>query len=287
MKVFSLFAVVLLLVGLAGAEEQWILDAPENAHWHPESRAWFVSNLGGGLSMEKDGYGWISRFDERGKLIASRWVEFLDAPTGMATVKDVLYVADRGSLVVIDIPTATIRERVELPHSQLANDVAAASNGDLYVSDTATNRIYRVRSEKVEIWLESDQLQNPNGLWVDENELIVATWGPLTDIQTFATKHPGTVLKVNLDSKKIQPMGDGKPIANFDGIVRVGEVYFATDWVGGRLLRITTDGEVSTVLRGFSQLADLGYSPETGTIGLPVMGDNRFILLHLDALGGR
>ncbi|MFO1433041.1 MAG: hypothetical protein U1F76_23530 [Candidatus Competibacteraceae bacterium] len=32
------------------------LDAPEAAFWHAESRTWFVSNLGGGLSLARDGF---------------------------------------------------------------------------------------------------------------------------------------------------------------------------------------------------------------------------------------
>jgi hypothetical protein len=31
-------------------------------------------------------------------------------------------------------------------------------------------------------------------------------------------------------------------------------------------------------------LADLGYSRESHTLGLPVMSDNRLVLLHLGAL---
>jgi sugar phosphate isomerase/epimerase len=41
-------------------------DAPDQSVWHSESKTWFVSNLGGGISLDKDNYGWISRLDASG-----------------------------------------------------------------------------------------------------------------------------------------------------------------------------------------------------------------------------
>ena len=261
------------------------LDAPEAAFWHPESRTWLVSNLGGGLSLERDGIGWLTRYDEDGKLLNARWVEGMDAPTGIAAIGNLLYVADRGGVHEIDVQQAKILRTIPIPNSRFLNDVAAAPSGDLFVSDFEANRIYRLDQErKPEIWLEGEQLQNPNGLIVEGNHLVIATWGPMTDPNTFAVKHPGTILKADLKTRRLVPLGKGDPIASFDGIVIAGDSYFATDWPQGRLLRISKDGQVQEVLTGFRQLADLGYNPTGNTIAMPVMSDNRLILLHLDAI---
>ena len=261
-----------------------VLDAPENAYWHSPSQTWFVSSLGGGLSLEEDSYGWVSRFDAAGNVLAKRWVVGMHAPTGMASHGDYLYVADRGCVHQINIADAKIERTISLPDSEFVNDVAATQNGRIFVSDTATNRIYEVEGDRAVVWLESEALQNPNGLWIDNDALVVASWGPMTDVATFATKHPGTIMRIELDSKKIVPVGEGKPIANFDGVVTVAGKYFATDWTGGRLLSISTNGEVSVVLSGFNQLADLGFDPDNMRLGLPVMKDNRFIILSLMSL---
>lgn len=270
---------------LAGRGGEGPLDAPEAAYWHAESRTWLVSNLGGGLSLARDGLGWLARYDERGELLSARWVEGMDAPTGMAAVGNLLYVADRRGVQEIDVDQGRILRTIEVPGARFLNDVAAAPNGDLFVSDFEANRIYRLGADrKAQVWIEDERLQNPNGLIVDGRHLVIATWGPMIDPATFAAERPGTVLRADLESRELAPLGQGQPIASFDGIVKVGEEYWATDWPRGRLLRIAETGRVREVVSGLHQLADLGYNPADETIALPVMSDNRVIFLRLGAL---
>ncbi|WP_418263627.1 hypothetical protein [Flavobacterium faecale] len=260
-----------------------ILDNPENAYWDSISKTWFISNLGGEkVTLEKDGYGWITRLDENGKVLTNRWIEGLDAPTGMASYQNFLYVADRGVLVEIDIAKRTIVRKIDLPNSEFINDVAATPNGDIYVSDTFTNSIYKLPKNKgVELFIKNEALEYPNGLWIDGKDIIVATWGPMTNRATFETSRKGTLMKVNLKTKAINPIGKGLPIANLDGVVKYGNFYYATDWTGGRLLKISKYGHVEEVISGFSQFADLGINLKKGVIMIPEMSKNRFILYNL------
>ena len=253
------------------------LDAPESAYFDKGSQSWYVSNLGGGfVTLDKDNYGWISKLDTAGKIVNSRWVEGLDAPTGMASFGNKLYVADRGVLVEIDIPSARIIRKIPLAGSQFVNDVAAAPNGDIYVSDTFTDTIYRLPyNGAIEVFYASHNLEYPNGLWVDGNSLIIATWGPMTNRATFETSRKGTLKKLNLTTKKLENIGAGLPIANMDAVVKYGDYYYASDWVGGRLLRINGKGKTDVVLSGFSQFADLGLDVQRGVLMMPEMSTNR------------
>ncbi|RRQ49609.1 hypothetical protein DZC72_03140 [Maribacter algicola] len=263
-----------------------ILDTPENAYWDAVSKSWFISNLGGEkVTIEKDGYGWITRLDENGNVLKNRWVEDLDAPTGMSSHDGHLYVADRGVLVKIHIEDGKIVKKIPLPGSRFANDVAATPDGNIYVSDTYENSIYRIDNKgNVEIFLQNEELECPNGLWVDGNDLIVATWGPMTNEATFETSRKGTLKTVNLKTKEILAVGKGLPIANFDGVVKYKGFYYATDWVGGRLLKISNTGKVNEVLTGFVQMADLGIDPKRGILLVPEMSKNRFIKVDLESL---
>jgi sugar phosphate isomerase/epimerase len=260
-----------------------ILDNPENAYWDKGSKSWFISSLGGEeVTIAEDGYGWITKINENRNIVSNRWVEGLDAPTGMASYKGFLYAADRGVLVKIDINKGKIIKKIKLPGSRFANDVAASEHGDLYVSDTYTNTIYKINQEdEVSVFFESEELENPNGLWVANNCLIVATWGPMTNEATFETSRKGRLLKLDMASKKTTFITKN-PVANFDGVVKYKNNYYATDWTGGRLLKISKSGDVTEILTGFNQFADLGIDQEKGIIMIPEMSKNRFITINLN-----
>lgn len=262
-----------------------ILDTPEGAYYDPLSQSWFVSNLGGAkVTLEKDGYGWITRLDKNGQVVAPRWVAGLDAPTGMASYKEHLYVADRGVLVKINIETGKIVKKIALEGSRFPNDVTASDKGDIFVSDTFENTIYKVNTKgEAEVFVQDKKLECPNGLWVDGKDLIVATWGPITDEATFATSSKGTLKKINLKTRKLTSIGKG-PIANFDGVIKYKKYYYATDWTGGRLLKISKSGKVSVVITGFTQFADLGINPENGLIAIPEMSSDRLFFMNLKTL---
>ena len=87
--------IAFVMIGFGGLSAQEsdspVYDAPDQVVWDPSSRSWFVSNLGGGISLKRDGYGWIVKLDQTGKVIDPRWVENLDAPTGMVVAGNLLY----------------------------------------------------------------------------------------------------------------------------------------------------------------------------------------------------
>jgi DNA-binding beta-propeller fold protein YncE len=52
------------------------------------------------------------------------------------------------------------------------NDVALDNHGNIYVSDTGTNTIYKLdtnlkNNTSLQVWLQSPELNSPNGLYVD------------------------------------------------------------------------------------------------------------------------
>ncbi|MEQ8262121.1 hypothetical protein [Pseudohaliea sp.] len=279
---------VLVFLTLSGAAElkasedtDAAFDAPEQAHWHRQSETWFVSNLGGGISLERDGYGWITRLDKSGRVVDSRWLSGLDAPTGMDSRGGRLYVADRNRLLVISIAEASIESTVLLPEARFPNDVAVDGNGAAYVSDFTGHRIFRVADGKAEVFLDDPELRYPNGLLVDGDELLIATWGEMLDPSSFAVSQPGTLLKADLSTGSLSAYADGRPTGSMDGIVKVGEYIYATDWLAGAVLRIAADGAFTRVLSGLENPADLGYRPDTQQLMIPEMATNRVLMLHI------
>ncbi len=261
-------------------------DAPDQCTWHPQSKSWFVSNLGGGISLEKDGYGWISRLDEKGIVITPFWMglnEGMHAPSGMIANEKYLFVCDRDGVHQIDIAKQKITNFYPIPQGQFINDIALAKNGDLYVSDFFANRIYRLpnKSRLAEIWLETNRLEAPDGLYIDGDELIVASWGILSEKGTFNTSKKGDLLKIDLNTKKIEVIA--KEVGNLEGITKAENDYYLTDWASGKLLKVQAQsGVVTELLSGLKNPTDPDYAKELGVLSFPQHTSNQVLFINLD-----
>jgi sugar lactone lactonase YvrE len=242
-------------------------EKPESVFWDARSRTWFVSNFAG-TENEKDGKGWISRLDADGKAVKERWVEGLNSPHGIRIDGETLYVADVDELVVIEVSKARIKARIPAPGAKFLNDVAVGPAGEVYVSDTLESSVYRC-TRTCEVFVKSEKLENPNGLFVEGNRLIVAAWGVITDPNTFATTTPGRLLAVNLKTKEITPPGDGRPLGNLDGVEKDGADYLVTDFMASKLFRVSRSGAVTLLREGFKNSADIGYDPVRKLVAVP------------------
>lgn len=264
---------------------------PESVYWDASTEAWYVSNFGGEKldpkGREPDGY--LSKLDADGNVVAERWVDGLRSPKGMRRSGNLLYLADVGQLVAIDLtaPPHVVRSvDLDAIGAQFPNDVATdPSTGDLYVSDTLRNAIYRVDHKTLtpSVFLESEALEAPNGLLVDGGKLMVASYGPGLDPNTFRTTSPGRILEVDLSSKAVTPFRDMARVGSLDGIEKQGSSYLVTDNPAGRLLRVAEDGSVSEVAKDFGSAADLGLRPDDFAAVPQLRGDTvRFLKVPPD-----
>ena len=120
---------------------------------------YLVSNINGNPGG-KDGNGFISRVSPTGEVLALKWIDgaasgiTLHAPKGMAIVGDRLYVADIDTLRVFDAATGASEESVRIPAAVFLNDVSAAPDGTVYVSDTAVGMVTRsaLRVRSARLW---------------------------------------------------------------------------------------------------------------------------------------
>ena len=257
-----------------------LLEFPESVVWDKANGAWYVSNFGGttfaddsGMAPSKaDENGFITKLASNGEIDTLKWITGLHAPKGLGVYDGKLYAADVGQVVIMDIASAKIERRIAVPDSQFLNGLAVdPSNGDVYVSDMMTNQILRYsQGGEMEVFLESAELEMPNGLYVDGNTLIVGAWGVITDPATFGTDVKGRVKLIDLDTKTITNVGDG-PTANIDGIVKYGDDYIITDWVGGELIKVSADGSASVLKSGYNNSADIGFDPERKAVAIPEM----------------
>lgn len=281
----ALAALVVAACGAFGAKAPaplWELagmEGPESALPDTAGGVIYVSNVNGNPT-DKDGNGYISTVSLDGKLITQKWVTGLDAPKGLAKVGGKLYVSDIDALVEIDTTTAAITAKYPAAGAKFLNDTAADPAGNVYVSDMATNTIWRLSGGKFEAWLQSNSLDNPNGLLIDGDTMVVAAWGPMTDMTTIA----GHLLGVHLGDKSIKPIGGGKPVGHLDGIEPLGtDAFLVTDWVSGKVYKIARSGEKSELMDLGQGTADLGYEAASKTAFIPQMKEGKLRAFKISA----
>jgi sugar lactone lactonase YvrE len=253
-------------------------ENPESAPWDGATGSFYVSNIGPGpnnpLGREPDGY--ISKLSGEGRLVAAKWVTGLRSPKGIHRRGDDLLVADVGQLVVIDVAGAKIRETIDLDGlgAQFPNDVTVDDRtGDAYVSDMGRNAIYRLPAgaSAAEVWLESDKLDGPNGLFLDGDTLMVASSGQDPDGNGPADRSPGRLLVVDLATKAVHPLGDMAPLGNLDGLEKLGSDWIVTG--SDHIWRVTPDGK-PTELGQLPHAADLGLRRGDRVAAIPTLSDN-------------
>lgn len=240
------------------------VSVPESVLWDPAAKSFYVSNIAG-RPDGKDGKGWLARLDELGRLSNPNWVSGFNAPKGMALSRGRLFVADIDLVAVVDPDTGRISSRIPVPGAVFLNDVSAASDGSVYVSDTFGGAIYRVTPDlKVQEWLRGDWLEGPNGLYARGGRLYVASWGTKTV--------PGRVYWLDLRTKKrydVSPI----PLGRLDGLEAAsGGGWLVTDNEKGVLYRLDSKGSATVLKEGLRNPADLGYDAKRRWIAVPQMG---------------
>ena len=174
LKKIALLIACILSFSFANAqklEKLWetdtILKVPECVVLNAEKNILFVSNIGS--TTMADGFGSIGKLSTNGKIINVDWVSGLNAPKGMALVGNELFVAEPKAVAIIDVEAGKIITRIPVEGAKMLNDVGAALNGDVYVSDSRGGKIIKVSNRKVSTVVEG--LEGPNGVLFTQGKL--------------------------------------------------------------------------------------------------------------------
>ena len=193
-----------------------------------------------------------------------------------------LWVADIDEVISIDIASAKIASRIKVDGAKFLNDVAAGPDGTIYVSDMMASRIYSIRDGKATVFAEGEQLEYPNGLFVDGERLIVGGWGkPEAD---FSTKVPGRLYWLDVKTKQ-KTLITKQPLGNIDGVEQEARGGFVvTDYMAGKLLQVAETGESRLVRQFKPGLADHTFLYAQGDILIaPHMNENTVAAYDISA----
>ncbi len=256
------------------------LAQPELVVVDPATGAIYVSNIVGAV-MQKDGNGFIAKLNGDGKMVTRQWVKGLDAPTGLALHDRTLYVADVDQLVEINAASGEIVKRYPAKGAIFLNDVAVDPEGTVYVSDTPTNTIWRLKDGSFDPWLANDSLNGPNGLLVQGEVLVVASLGKIPGVGQ--KQELAGLSEISLKDQSVSKLGNSPPIGNLDGLELLQPgVYLVTDWAAGALYRVDAKGKAERLIDLNQGSADLTYLPDKKIVLIPMMLDNSLVAYRLD-----
>lgn len=256
MKRILLSVAVAALATSATAETIWTIsgfEQPESALLNPVTGNIIVSNVVGGPG-DVDGNGYLSLVAPDGTVVEKKWATGLDGPKGMALVSDQLFVADITNVRVLDANSGEQLSVHAAEGSVFLNDVTTDGK-DVYISDMMTHTIWKYSDGTLESWMTNEALAHPNGLLWDDGKLLVGSWG--VDIQEdFTTKEPGALLSVDPATMEIKEVTD--KLGNLDGIIRIGDMLYVSDWIAGTIYSVSADGSTAKVAQYDMGAADLG-----------------------------
>ena len=259
------------------------LAIPESVRWDREQRVWFVSNVN--VGPLKDGNGFISRVAADGRMDSLRFIESgrggvtLHAPRGMAIMGDTLWVADIDAVRGFHRRTGAPLATVDLSPlgALLLNDIAAAPDGSLYVTDTGVqfdtdgnrqhtgpDRVFRLRNGQASVALEGDWLGQPNGV----------TWDAVGKRLLLApVAGDSTVQQWTEGAARPEPIARGR--GRYDGleVLPDGRILVAA-WNDSTVSEVVGN-ELRPLIRGVPAPADIGVDPERGVVAIPILRQDR------------
>lgn len=251
------------------------LSGPESVRYDPDQDAYFVSNFNGSGGVI-DSNGFISKINPDGTVNSLKFMTGTEdhpmhSPSGMYITGDTLWACDRKGIQGFNRKTGTQVRYIDLTQFDpgFLNDIVAGTDGALYVTDTGTSRVYRIKGNTATI-VQHDLPKPPNGITIEpESEQLVLA--PLNGGQTFYSWNPpDTTFQHNFTAT-----GGG----NFDGIEFYAGKLLATSQQDSTL-RVITDND-HTIAKLPGKPADLGIDTERMRTAIPFIARNEVDIWQL------
>lgn len=246
-------------------ETDTLLKVPESVRFDPERKILYTANIDG-QPWEKDGQGSIGKVGLDGKIIVSDWVTGLNAPKGMGIHAGKLYVADVDAIIIIDLTQGQIVQRLPIEGGEGLNDLTIDKKGVVYVSDSKTKKIHRIKNGKVSVAV--DNLQGPNGVLMVGADLYLTNAGGL-----YKLEKTGSLTKI----------ADGME-GGTDGIEYIGNGDFLVSCWSGTIWYVSSNGQKELLLDTRDQkinAADIGYDPVNKIVYVPTFWKNSVVAYRL------
>lgn len=246
-------------------ESEATLKVPESVYVDTKRNLLYVTNIDG-EPWGDDKKGSVAKLTPDGKVVAAEWVTGLSAPKGMALQGKLLYVGDMTEVVVIDVEKGAITKRIAVPGAEGLNDVTAAPDGTIYVSDSRGKQVFAIKKDKPSLLLKD--LKGPNGVLHHAGALYVCDGD--------------SVYRVGKDQSLERISGGIEGV--LDGLEPIGDNEFLLSTWQGTVHHIRADGQHSLLLDTRNEkinAADIGYDAAKRIVYVPTFFKNSVVAYEL------
>lgn len=275
-------------------------DQPASALHDPQADVYLVSNVCG-APLAKDGNGYIARVAPEANSMQRHWIAggkngvTLHAPKGMAISGDMLFVADIDVVRMFERETGRARGGIAIPGATSLDDVAAAPDGAIYVTDSGLDAslqparpgaIWRVSwrtplpangfpidfAPRVEPLTQDPGLGQPRGVVVHKDGIY------------FVSGRDGAFELVDRRGTRTLLAKAGEPLT---GLARIepradeSPVWLATSTTGRCVYQFDVMGNVTKLPRTLDAPGDCAFDAVRRRLLVPLTASDQLALLQL------
>lgn len=239
---------------------------PESVVFDSKRNVIYVGNINGDSpSGGFDGDGFISRVNFDGTIQNLKWITGLDDPKGMDLQDDTLWVNDRNKVVKVNVASGKIIKKFIIPQAVFLNDISVSPDGLVFTNDADGHQTFWLKEGEFQTFWVDLEKGRPNGIWAEENRLLVAT----------SNSHK--LISIDRRDRKNTLMAED--IGRGDGIEGIGYGdYFLSDYTG-RIFYLSPLGYTYTILdnRNRHFTADFEFIPGSNQLIVPTHKGNTVI----------
>jgi hypothetical protein len=258
------------------------LESPQSFLADPATNSYFISNVNGDPGA-RDNNGFITKLNGNAEIVGFKFIAgglnntTLHAPKGMALIENILYVADLDMLRAFDKNTGQTITTVTFPAQKSSSgsmsliDIAAGSQGLLYISDMGGNTIYQVdtaHQHQVSVLVHDDRLAGPTGIAVHPKtgHVVAVSWdkGHIMDIT------PDGMLTELVSNSFFTSRFQNLSGVDFD---RWGNMY-VSDLTKGKVWRMQPNKKFQVIAEYLPTPADIGVDRVNNLILVPYVQAN-------------
>ncbi len=223
-----------------------------------------VSNV---CDFRETGNGFLTLLNADGEPVDWRVLEGLDAPLGMTMSGDRLHVVDNNQVKIYRWPGYMLLETIALD-TAVANDVAVAADGTVYVTDTARHQVVRRTTDGKQSRLTGDfEFDGANGIEIDGDILYVGG---------------KRLWRINLETDVVETIGP-EWLTDIDGIEIEADGTLQITPVAGPLVRYRSDEDIEILAGEGISSANHGYAAKLNLALIPTGYDNTVIAIRIPA----